>query len=912
MKAARLLAAALAFGAGVATAVILLGTRDLESYEHVFFSLDRGTRAEVVRVFGQPVHTLALGFGVRLPLQGSVGASPAARLSPYLPAPVTYWLLLTLSIGAAVLVVRHALEPLCGGLASWLAIVLLFWSVPMVNYTVSDDWVETAVTYIASVACVFAPHGLLAVLDSRRSAAMRRIGGVSLTVTVWALIAASHAGHWPILAAALVSTSACTLCRPDHPFRTRLTAVMVLAAASLMAVVPQVPDILRELQAARASGPGEMTRILEGARGGLLSANLLPLAPVDSRLPFTYLLLALVSLVVGLTSERVLLRGLAVWSSVLSIMLGVAASTLPAGTSTYSPTFSWLLRDPAAAFAVFSAACAAAALRASRHAHRVMNTGLAAVALILAALLGPAYAASLVLRETAVPLSRRPWTQDMTAPAERASRRGLDGDRLASGKRLALWPRVRGMMRNDKQPGTDFADAGYLLVSAWTKQRTMRGLIAPNEYLFNQEIELSTDVLCNANAVHFLQLRYLLRPADVAACAPWALAPNLLVDGWLEVDLAQGADDRIRALPVARLTEPLTQRPALSAGSELLPALVPLPGTSLTIEAPDIVLWLDDLSIARGHALMLPVAYDTALHASSGETRNVGGLLALVGVDQRQVRVEFVPDFVAVLRAVSMTLAQVLALAGLLGLAYVGRVEPHDSLLRRLGMRWIARAVPLVPPPRDWLYVAYSIALGWRLMPLLLPITALIVARLAQREQWHRWGGTVLLTAALLGVAAGGSRAAAAPHDPLFWGLMAAVALGVSAVTGRWPAAASTASAVAGAFSAVAVLLPAFPDFESSFPAANLTTVRESFRALSGQLGPLATTCLLGLWLQAIVLRGNRSGNGARMDAAARGALLAALLLTMLGAVPAGIDAGWMVALGLVLGLAEANARQQR
>lgn len=341
--------------------------------------------------------------------------------------------------------------------------------------------------------------------------------------------------------------------------------------------------------------------------------------------------------------------------------------------------------------------------------------------------------------------------------------------------------------------------------------------------------------------------------------------------------------------------------------------LVPLPGTSLTIQAPDIVLRLEDPSIARGHALVLPVAYDTALRASSGQTHNVGGLLALVGVDQRQVRVEFVPDFVAVLRAASMTLAQVLALAGLLGLAYVGRVEPDDSFLRNLGARWIARAAPLAPRPRDWLYVAFSIALGWRLMPLWLPLTALVVARLAQRERWHRWGGAVLLTAVLVGVAAGGSRSAAALHDPLFWGLMAIVALGVSAVTGRWTAAASTASAVAGASAAVAVLLPAFPGFESSFPAANLTTVRESFRELSGQLGPLATTCLLGLWLQAIVLRGNRSGNSARMDAAARGALLAALLLTMLGAaIPAGIDAGWMVALGLVLGLAEAKARQQR
>lgn len=143
------------------------------------------------------------------------------------------------------------------------------------------------------------------------------------------------------------------------------------------------------------------------------------------------------------------------------------------------------MRDPATAFAVFSGACAAAALRASRHAHRVIGTA-AAVALVLAALQGPSYAVSLVLKEVAVPLSRPPWTQDMTAPEVRASDRGFAPDRLPPGERLALWPKVRNMMRTTKHAGTDFADAGHLVVSAWTKQRTMRGLIEPNEYLFNQ------------------------------------------------------------------------------------------------------------------------------------------------------------------------------------------------------------------------------------------------------------------------------------------------------------------------------------------------------------------------------------------------------------------------------------------
>jgi hypothetical protein len=35
--------AALAFGGSIAAVAILVGTRDLESYEHVIFSLNRGT-----------------------------------------------------------------------------------------------------------------------------------------------------------------------------------------------------------------------------------------------------------------------------------------------------------------------------------------------------------------------------------------------------------------------------------------------------------------------------------------------------------------------------------------------------------------------------------------------------------------------------------------------------------------------------------------------------------------------------------------------------------------------------------------------------------------------------------------------------------------------------------------------------
>lgn len=227
-------------------------------------------------------------------------------------------------------------------------------------------------------------------------------------------------------------------------------------------------------------------------------------------------------------------------------------------------------------------------------------------------------------------------------------------------------------MRNRKYASTDFADAGYLLVTAWTKQRTMRSLVEPNEVLFDQSIELSPEVLCDTHAVGFLQLRYLLLPRGVE-CAPWMRVPDLQVDGWLDVGIAKERDDRVRALPMAQLTEPAVHARALSARAALLPALVALPGTAVIIDSPGVAIRLGDPSVARGQALVLPVFYDSAWRTSSGEVHNVGGLVTLVGVDEPQVTLEFVPDLVAVLRALSMTLAQALTVLGFLGLTLHAR-----------------------------------------------------------------------------------------------------------------------------------------------------------------------------------------------------------------------------------------------
>lgn len=662
--AVRRLLSTLAFSGGIAAVVLLVGTHDMESYEHAFFSLDRGTAVQAAHVVGHPVYTLAIGLGVRLPLHGSLGASPAAVLAPYLPPPLTYWLLLTLAIAPAVLVVRHALDPLCGAFVSRIALVLLFWSAPLVNYTIYDDWPETALTYCAVVACVFAPHALIEVLRGPWPSSVRRFGALSVAAVVWGLVGASHPGFWPVLAVALVCTSIVAVFRAEPPLRTRLTVIAVLGAASLVVVALSMPDILREMNPTVTGAAADMKRYVDAVRGGL-SANLFPFGAAGARLPFTFFVLAAVSLAIGVGSNDPRVRGPIVASALLSMVLAVAAASLSPEVSTFAPSAMWALRDPAIALAVFGGAYAAAAMRGSGGVIRFAGAGAAVAALLIGAVQGPAYAAYLVFPKL-VNGDRSPWTHDMTPIERRASLRGLVRDRVAPGERMALWPGVRASMRTARHASTDLVDAGYPLVTAWTKQRTMRGLVEPNDLLFNQAIDLAPDVLCEPNAVRFLRVRYLLLPPDVD-CPPWARVPGVLVDERLAVGVITARDDRVWALPVAT-AEQLRGRPALSAGSPLLTSVVPLSGTSLTIGGDRALVQLENASAATGLALVLPIAYDPAWRTSSGRTQNVGGLLAVAGVDRAQVTVDFVPDIVALLRALSMTVAQIATLVGLAGL----------------------------------------------------------------------------------------------------------------------------------------------------------------------------------------------------------------------------------------------------
>ena len=672
------LISSLAAGGLIAALLTSVGTRDIEGYEHAFFSLARGTAVESVQILGHPVYTLAIGLGVRLPLHGNLGASPAAALAPFLPAPLTYWLLIAAAIGAAMVVVRCALEPLCGRAITWLANGALFCSAPMVSYTVYNDWPETAVTYCALVGCVFAPLALLSLLRVR-PAITGRLAALGLIAVVCGLVGTAHPGTWPLVFGSMGLSMAFVLLQPEYTWRCRLAVVGTLTVATSAIVLFHVPDLVREIVLV----PG-LARATDGPEGSALLANLFPFVPVGNRLPFTFLFLTVAAVSVGATTPDRGWRRLIVGSGLISLLLGMAASALPAGSFVLRPSNTWTLRDPATAFAVLSAALAAAVLRRGKWAERpaaliarrsfrlrsrAMSRVMAGV-LLLFAVQGPLYAAALVW---AAPRQddALPWNRDFSVLERRVAQRGMPEERVEPRARIALWPGVRDDMRRMGRASTDFADAGDRLVTAWTKNRTMAGLVLPNPVMFSQTTDLDSHVLCNPAAVRFLRVRYLLMPPETA-CEGWTVLPDVLVDGRWAVAASSTRDDLVRGVRLADVPHQWRSEPALSGDLALVARLAAFPGTSFRLEADSVILELSEAARAKGLALVLPVAYDVGWHSAAGRVLDIGGLLAVVEADAPRIRLEFRPDLSLRVRAIGVMIAQALGLVGLLALGLVG------------------------------------------------------------------------------------------------------------------------------------------------------------------------------------------------------------------------------------------------
>lgn len=913
LRTARGSCAPLLFGGVVAAAAIGIGVNDLENYELSFFSLARGTAAPFVTVFGQPVYTLSVGFGARLPLHGSLGASPAALVAPVLPAPLTYWFLLTLAIAAAVLVALHALQPLCGRLVSWLAAIVLFCSPPFLEYTVFNDWPETAVTDCAFIASVFAPHAWLSLHASARTTAGRVAGGLFVAATVWSLLGAVHPGYWPLLAVALVLTAAVALCRTEYSLRLRVAVVAALAVVALTVVVLQAPDILRELNLARAAGGG-LRRHLDAPQGLLIRTNLFPFGEAAPRRPFTYLLLALSAFVVGSSrgsrSRMLLTAGCAL----MSAALGVAAAHWVPGTSVFVPTATWALRDPASVFAVFAGASAVGALEQSDVARRI-GARACIVALLLASLQGLAYVGVLVRQALEVDFPS--WTQSMTDASTRLEARGLPTAMLQRGARIALWPGTLARMRNLGVPVTDFADAGIPVVTAATKQRMMRALL-PDDVLFEQTTELSSDLLCNPQAIQFLQIRYLVTSETI--CPPWQRVPGVVLDRTFQLAVNPAIDSRAWGMPVGALNR---VGAALAPESGFFTQLRPIEGAVVEIGSREVEIRLRAPHAAPELAVIAPIAYDSGWRTSDAGIRNGAGFLAFSGVTQQRVVARFDADAIAQLRAALFTSCQLLGLVGLVGLATTRRTSEAVSLSviafeERVSEWWLRVSRPLRGVPRvAWLYAAYStaavLALRWTaedadetgaLTALTVPVLALLVSRIPLR----RWATAAFGLATCLWIVLQGSHSERALVDPLFWALLAGALWAASVIDrlGRIPSAiAAFAGGVATTTSVLVLLAANGATPPVSFTGAGVT---QALGGIAAQIGTMTLILLLMIWLYGIVFGSRRPTRVSATSFAARGALLAAFAWLAIGGVPTarGIQIEWAAALGVLLGLAAA------
>jgi hypothetical protein len=269
-----------------------------------------------------------------------------------------------------------------------------------------------------------------------------------------------------------------------------------------------------------------------------------------------------------------------------------------------------------------------------------------------------------------------PWNREFLAPGSRMAQRGMPDGPIEPKSRIALWPGVRADMRKMWRGSVDFADVGFHVVTSWTKNRTMAGLMQPNPVLFDQTTDLDSHVLCNAGAARFLRLRYLLMPPDLE-CDGWTVASGALVDERWVLARSSAPDDLVRGIRLADVPDHWHSDPALSGDLALVGSLVAYSGTLLRMEPGHVSLRLTGEAGARGVALVLPLAYDEGWQTSAGRVHNIGGLLTVVGGAAPEVLLEFRPDLPLRIRAVGMTLAQVLGLFGYAALGLAGWRQPR-------------------------------------------------------------------------------------------------------------------------------------------------------------------------------------------------------------------------------------------
>jgi hypothetical protein len=218
-------------------------------------------------------------------------------------------------------------------------------------------------------------------------------------------------------------------------------------------------------------------------------------------------------------------------------------------------------------------------------------------------------------------------------------------------------------------------DAGYQLVTAWTKNRTMAGLVQPNEVLFDQTTDLASEVLCDPVAAPFLRLRYLVMP-DGQQCDGWSIVPGARIDGRWSMAQLTVPDMRVFAVRLDRLTPRERDAPAFGGDLSFVRQLTAVPGSSLAMQGNRLLVAFNQQSTDPGLAVVLPVAYDPAWKVSSGQTRNLAGLLALESPGASRIELTFAPDLALRVRALGFLAAQI---AGSVGIALASLFPGADN-----------------------------------------------------------------------------------------------------------------------------------------------------------------------------------------------------------------------------------------
>jgi hypothetical protein len=454
-----------------------------------------------------------------------------------------------------------------------------------------------------------------------------------------------------------------------------------MACVGAVALGMHVPDLAREQ--ALATG---LVRDGQGAAGWLLASNRFPWNAPDPRAPFTMLAAALASIVAVCAASR--RWRLVVWSAAaLSLGFGLAAARMPyfrfaLGSFDVAPSTIWTLRDPAIVFATLGGAFACAGLVGPRRAAGASGTTApraapirwaGAAVVTLCAVQSAGYATALLQSVPAFPGT--PWNHDWSPQAARAARRGIPANVGTQGLRVALWPGVREDMRRSASPSTIWPDAGYPLVTAWTKNRTMAGLVQPNPVLFDQTTDLSSEVLCDAVAAPFLRLRYLVIP-DGQTCDGWSGVSGARIDGrWTMAQFAV-PDLRAFAVRVDSLTPQERDAPAFGGNMRFVHHLAAVTGSSLTVAGNRLLVAFNGQATDPALAVVLPVGYDPGWRTTSGRTRNLAGLLAVEHIGAPQVELTFAPDAALRVRALGMLAAQV---AGAVGIALASVLPRADN-----------------------------------------------------------------------------------------------------------------------------------------------------------------------------------------------------------------------------------------